>query len=388
MKKAIFITILIALATLSVRAQQHNLVAKIDGWEKCDSVWVYTHLPDGSRVDEKIPLHNGGFNYDIQGEVPVKLVVSVPNEDNKGYILGSTVIETFIAPADRVKIEGRVSEDGVLHYEATGSALAAEINRLRKESLPSLAREDSLQRWLIIAQYEGLPKGEENRIFEEQRRLYIARTKAEIATMQQFIRANPDAAASAYYITRLYVNDYHKYVGLLSENLRQGEWRPWLDGWAKIVRETEIRQKTVRMETSGTPAHDFTLVDVTGQTFTLSKLPQDKIIVLDFWGTWCKPCIQGMPRMKEFYAQHHDRVEFVSIACNDEEKRWKNKVKDLELPWINLLNDDKTTENNVPVHYGVMAYPTKFILAPDKRILYKFEGEGDAFYEKLEELLK
>jgi thiol-disulfide isomerase/thioredoxin len=388
MKNSIIIPILIALGTLSVQAQKHNLTAKINGWENLDSVYVRSIQPDGRSSHEKIPMREGAFSFDIQGDTPVALQIYVPKEENRGYLLFSTEINTVIAPSDKIKIEGSVSPQGVLHYKATGSPLAEEMNRLRDEFLPSRAQEDSLQRWLIIAQYEGLPKGEEDRIAQEQSRLYSARRKAEIASMQRFIRANPDAAASAYYVTRLFLNDYPKYVGLLSENLRKGEWRPWLDAHEKLLREIESRQKAARMELNGAPAPDFTLVDTTSQTLTLSKMAQDKIIVLDFWGTWCKPCLQGMPRMKEFYAQHRDRVEFISIACNDEKERWIKVVERLELPWINLLNDDTTTETNVPVHYGVTVFPTKFIVSPDKRLLYKFEGEGDAFYEKLEELLK
>ena len=76
------------------------------------------------------------------------------------------------------------------------------------------------------------------------------------------------------------------------------------------------------MTAEGTEAPDFTLNDVNGKPITLSSL-HGKFVVLDFWGSWCGFCINGFPAMKEAYAKYKDKMEFLSIACNDTEANWK-----------------------------------------------------------------
>jgi thiol-disulfide isomerase/thioredoxin len=396
MKKMKLAAIAAIVTLASCISQEKNIAVSIDGWQAFDSVSVYHDFYDGNHSEERVPLKRGRAEFDISGEEPQRIVVTVPKDEDMGYILFSTVIETVVSPNDHVEIQGSVDPNGVLRYETTGAPVAEELNRLRNEFLPSRAREDSLQRLLIIDQYEGLATGEGDRIYAEQSSLYSARQTEERARMLEFISANPDHEASAWFATLLPFaiskpsGNYPEHFELLSDSVLVGEYKPWLDARLKQLRELEIRVAAMQTDltTTPAPARDFTLKDIDNNEVTLSKLANDKYIVLDFWGSWCVPCIEGMPRMKELYAAYSDRVEIVSIACNDDEQRWRDAVAKLELPWINLLNDEEVTENNVPVHYGIGVFPTKFIISPDKKILHKFQGESDDFYIKIEELLK
>ena len=134
----------------------------------------------------------------------------------------------------------------------------------------------------------------------------------------------------------------------------------------------------------GAQAPDFSAMKIDGKTFTLSSL-QGKYVVLDFWGSWCKWCIKGFPDMKEAYAKHKGKVEFVGIACRDTEEKWKAATAKYELPWISVLNP---AANDLVKVYEVKGFPTKIVLDPQGKIAKVILGEDPEFYTYLDSVLK
>ena len=135
---------------------------------------------------------------------------------------------------------------------------------------------------------------------------------------------------------------------------------------------------------SGAKAPDFTAKKVDGTDFTLSSL-QGKYVVIDFWGSWCKWCIKGIPDMKAAYAKYKGKVEFVGVACRDSEEKWKAATAKYELPWISVLNP---ADNDLVKVYEVQGFPTKIVLDPQGRITKVVLGEDPAFYPYLDSVLE
>ena len=134
----------------------------------------------------------------------------------------------------------------------------------------------------------------------------------------------------------------------------------------------------------GSKAPDFSAMKTDGTIFTLSSL-QGKYVVLDFWGSWCIWCIRGIPSMKEAYAKHKDKVEFVGIACRDTEEKWKAATAKYELPWISTLNPPA---NDLVKRYEIQGFPTKIVVDPKGNIAKIILGEDPAFYSYLDSILK
>ena len=123
-----------------------------------------------------------------------------------------------------------------------------------------------------------------------------------------------------------------------------------------------------------------------GKRFELASL-KGKYVVLDFWGTWCGPCIAGMPAMKEYLDKYKTKMEIVGVAQeSDNGDRWKKFLNDKPgYQWHHVLS--RANEDYI-LKFGVAGFPTKIIVDPEGKIVARFVGEDDMIYKKLDEILK
>jgi thiol-disulfide isomerase/thioredoxin len=124
----------------------------------------------------------------------------------------------------------------------------------------------------------------------------------------------------------------------------------------------------------------------TGKKFDLSSL-RGKYVVLDFWGTWCGPCISGMPKMKEYLDKYKAKLEIVGVASeSDKGERWKKFLDEKpQYQWHHVLS---TKTEDYILKFSVAGFPTKIIVDPAGKIVGRFVGEDDEIYKKLDELFK
>lgn len=150
------------------------------------------------------------------------------------------------------------------------------------------------------------------------------------------------------------------------------------------LREMNSRISRMKLLQNGLPAPLFSSITQDGKAFDLAKL-KGRLVVLDFWGSWCMPCVQGLPRMKQYYEKYKASIEFVGIACNDNETAWRNTIEGYGLTWPQLWNGkDKQDLSRL---YHILAYPTKVIIDKNGELVGVFRGETDSFYERVDLLL-
>lgn len=139
---------------------------------------------------------------------------------------------------------------------------------------------------------------------------------------------------------------------------------------------------------TGSPYIDFTEKTISGEPFKLSSLvPRKKLVLLDFWASWCGPCIQEIPQLQELYGEYKDKgLEIVGVSLDDQESNWQKTVVANDLPWIQVICNNKNPENAAN-RYNVRSIPSTVLIDNTGKII-AFNLRGKELIEKIDELLK
>lgn len=138
----------------------------------------------------------------------------------------------------------------------------------------------------------------------------------------------------------------------------------------------------VRLDTSnangyrvGETMHAFYFTDiVSGETVSSQGLKE--YILLDFWGVWCAPCIEGLPKLKALYEANKNKMDLISIAYDDDVDKVRNFVNKRGLMWKHKFENMKALETDDLVkRLEVDCYPTFMLLNANNEIVYRGCGE-------------
>lgn len=135
----------------------------------------------------------------------------------------------------------------------------------------------------------------------------------------------------------------------------------------------------------GNLAPQFTLQNLEGDEVSLSDF-KGKVIYIDFWASWCGPCMQQVPyakELKEEYADNKDMV-FLYISIDKDDKAWRKAIEEKELKGVHVLAKD--FKHDVPQSYNVSGIPTYYIIGRDGNI-YKNNAPRPSSGDELKKLL-
>jgi thiol-disulfide isomerase/thioredoxin len=117
------------------------------------------------------------------------------------------------------------------------------------------------------------------------------------------------------------------------------------------------------------PAPAFELPDMAGGELSLADLA-GRPVVLDFWATWCAPCIRQVPVLNAIHEKYGDRVSVVGVSVDvDGEEVVAPFVEEHDIRYRVLLGDEGLAQR-----YGALGFPTLFVLGPEGAILAVHSG--------------
>lgn len=136
----------------------------------------------------------------------------------------------------------------------------------------------------------------------------------------------------------------------------------------------------------GSPAPDFKVIDLNSNVLQLSSFKNNKYVLLDFWASWCGPCREDFPFLKEMYSKYKDKgFEIISITKDDKLDVWRKTIKKDNIEkWKHFsIKENKSTIQDT---YAVTAIPVKILINKDGNIIGRWIGSSEGFEKMMTEL--
>ena len=156
-----------------------------------------------------------------------------------------------------------------------------------------------------------------------------------------------------------------------------------LDSSASEKLKDEAKTVLKKMDALGKPvAIQFSAID--GREVDLAKM-KNKVVLLDFWATWCGPCVAELPHVKEAYEKLHPKgFEIVGISFDNKKDALEDFVKKEKMPWPQYF-DGKGWQNKFGQEYGINSIPAMWLI--DKKGNLRDMNARDDLTKKVEKLL-
>jgi cytochrome c biogenesis protein CcmG/thiol:disulfide interchange protein DsbE len=146
-----------------------------------------------------------------------------------------------------------------------------------------------------------------------------------------------------------------------------------------------VNQDFGQVDVTARPAARFTLESMDGETLNLADL-QGKVVLVDFWASWCTPCRQEAPVLRQVYQEYADQpVEFVGVNIWDRREDAFQYIDTYNIPYPNGIDES----GSIAIDYGVRGIPEKFFIDSTGVVRRKYVGpmHAETLRAALDELL-
>jgi thiol-disulfide isomerase/thioredoxin len=326
------------------------------------------------EIEDTAIISNGELKYKFDASglhygviVPFTLIHKFEGGDK--FDLPSSRIRFYINNGDMIKIDAVVN-NRIVAYKTIGNDLSKQLSEYNETLYNSGLFKDRIEfeyqfhkkkksNW--TKDYDNQyweRRNANNRLYNEKSEEFVLNHPDYEYSPRLILEINDKEKASVLY-DKLTVESKESYFGKVMGNM--------INGWA--------------ITTPGVLFPNFSAKTISDKYFNLTDY-KGKYILLDFWGSWCAPCISEIPKLKKLSEDFKDKLVIVGVVCNDSKEKATKVIEKFNINWIQLFDE----KNEYPDKYGVKAFPTKVLIDDQGFVVKTFDSTSDQLFLELEEL--
>jgi len=334
----------------------------------------------GKRVWDSIFVENEHFSHTGKITEPTFFFLwpnvesTIKTTQSGGYYPAKSSQFAFLAnPGDEIEFKGEVTD--FINAYPTGTKANDDLASINRKIFPLMnnAVNYMLEKELLNesdARYKTIEDS-------------IAILNEQVVTLKkEFVMSHPKSEAAAWYLSdmmlRSQIKNDEAIAAFKAFDTQLKDYR--------YYQEVATRVKGIEATLIGKTIENFTTKETfSGEPFEFNSL-KGKYVLIDFWGTWCGPCIEEMPKVKAYQEKYKDKLTVLGVNQGDTKDKIDKFITPKGYIWTHLM--DGKGDANFVFKFNVAGFPTKFIVNPEGKILYRFVGNGEEAFAVLDELLK
>ncbi len=351
MRKIVFFVSILLLSTVHLSAKGTTFSGRLTGTESNKSSAYISKIAGSSVIPfDTVDLDTkGNFKFNAEIDEPTLFLISFD-----GY--RKSVIHLMLEPNDKVSTDMRINHGIIEVVDAKGSDNVVLYKDFNQILFRYALRVDSLN-----TEY-ALPSTNEERkqqLSTEFQTLQISQN----VELRQLLTKNSDVLMSAFLVT-YFDSDIETYIDLF-ESIEKNLTPKY--GGNQFVQYVSSRVKTSL--TAGRMASEITMSDPDGKIRKLSDL-RGKVVMIDFWASWCRPCRMENPNVVKLYQKYHDKgFEIYSVSLDKKRDDWLRAIDQDNLIWPNHVSDLNGWTSSGGAAYGITSIPSTVLVDREGRII-------------------
>ena len=345
-------------STFNVKVELQNAEGKM--------IYLQKFVNKTSTIIDSVEMQNNIVNFTVEEENPatyysiriekVRYPIGFFSENNDVTIVGD------IEDHSNIQVTASYAQQLVNEYDKENKKFYDQLRELGKNYEIAAQAKDEAAMEKIYNEYDQVEKNQTS-----YRNLFIAK--------------NYSSFVSSYilYNNRLNyeLNELEDFVNHF--NISQD------NEFSKLLNEYILKLKRVNV---GEPYLDFTQETPEGDLLSLSELVgKSKLLLVDFWASWCGPCRAENPNVVAVYKEYHEKgFDVLGVSLDMKKENWIKAIEDDGLIWHNV-SDLKYWNNEAAQDYAVSSIPSNVLIDENGTIIAK-NLRGEDLRKKVEELLK
>ncbi|MBQ5857047.1 MAG: AhpC/TSA family protein [Bacteroidales bacterium] len=345
-------------STFNVKVELQNAEGKM--------IYLQKFVNKTSTIIDSVEMQNNIVNFTVEEENPatyysiriekVRYPIGFFSENNDVTIVGD------IEDHSNIQVTASYAQQLVNEYDKENKKFYDQLRELGKNYEIAAQAKDEAAMEKIYNEYDQVEKNQTS-----YRNLFIAK--------------NYSSFVSSYilYNNRLNyeLNELEDFVNHF--NISQD------NEFSKLLNEYILKLKRVNV---GEPYLDFTQETPEGDLLSLSELVgKSKLLLVDFWASWCGPCRAENPNVVAVYKEYHEKgFDVLGVSLDMKKENWIKAIEDDGLIWHNV-SDLKYWNNAASKDYAISSIPSNILIDENGTIIAK-NLRGEDLRKKVEEILK